>query len=371
MSALEKKMFRSLLLLITYTVLLILAIVRFDELRFWLLDVVRIFRPLIIGFAIAFILNRPCQFFLRLYRNGLPEKAGRPLAVLSAYVVLIAVISALFSFVLPQVLGSIELFISNLNGYVGHLQVWVNELISRLDMEYLQSLDLSGLSDILKRMGNAAIDAASNAVPQLFTITGNLISVAVTGLLSLVFSVYMLSGREKLLAQFRNVAKAYLPRKAHEPLFAVIQLTADTFTHFVSGQVLEACILGGLCFIGMNLLRFQYAPLISVIIGVSALIPVAGAYLGAILSALLLAMISPVQALGFLIFLIILQQLEGNIIYPRVVGTSIGLPGIWVLAGVTVGGGLFGFAGMLLGVPITSVVYTLMKGDVEYRLRTD
>lgn len=364
----DKKLVRSLLLLITYTVLLILAIVRFDELRGLFATALAVCKPLFIGFAIAFILNRPCKFFLGTYRKSLPEKVCRPLAVVSSYIAMAAVITAIISFIIPQVLASIELFISNLNGYIGHLQAILNGVISRLDLEYLEALDLSGLYDILKKMGTAALDAATNAVPQLFTLTGTLVSVIVTGVLSLVFSIYMLSGGERLVAQCRSLARAYLPERVCGGLFSVTRLTADTFTRFISGQAVEACILGGLCCGGMLLLRLPYAPLISVIIGLSALIPVAGAYLGAGLSALILVMISPVQALIFLVFLVILQQIEGNVIYPRVVGTSIGLPGLWVLAAVTVGGGLFGFLGMLLGVPVASVLYTLLRGDVRRRL---
>ena len=173
---------------------------------------------------------------------------------------------------------------------------------------------------------------------------------------------------DRLLSQCRHLVQAYLPQRMSRVVFDVCQLTADTFTKFVSGQLIEACILGVLCFLGMTVLHLSYAPLIGVIVGVSALIPVAGAYLGAILSALLLLMVSPIQALTFLIFLVILQQVEGNLIYPRVVGTSVGLPGIWVLAAVTVGGGLFGFLGMLVGVPTASVLYTLLRRDVHRRL---
>lgn len=365
----EKKLFRSLILLITYAVLLVLAIVRLDEIRGFLISVAGALRPFLVGVAIAFILHRPCRFFLRLYEKKLPRKAARPLAVVSSYGAMILVISGIFAFIIPQVVASIEMFVSNLGGYIAHFQVWLDRIFQTLDMEYLQSLDLTGLYEILEKMGNAALDMVTNAVPQIFTITSGLISVVVTGALALVFSIYMLSGQETLLGQCRSLVKAYLPRRAQETVFAVARLTADTFTNFVSGQALEACILGGLCFLGMTLLRFPYAPLISVIVGVSALIPVAGAYLGAGLSALLLVMISPVQALGFLIFLVILQQVEGNLIYPRVVGGSIGLPGIWVLSAVTIGGGLFGFLGMLVGVPVVSVLYTLLRGDVRRRLQ--
>ena len=180
----------------------------------------------------------------------------------------------------------------------------------------------------------------------------------------------MLSGSETLLRQCGRLLRAYVPARFSRPLLNVIHLTADTFAKFVTGQLIEACILGGLCTGGMLFIQADYAPLIGVIVGVSALIPVAGAYVGAIVSALLLVMVSPLKALTFLIFLVILQQVEGNVIYPRVVGTSIGLPGIWVLAAVTVGGGLLGLPGVILSVPLASVLYTLLRQDVRRRLDT-
>lgn len=372
----DKKLFRSLIWLITYAVLLVLCIIRFDELRGLVFNILALFRPLFIGFAIAFILNRPCAFFQRVYCSllgrGKASRAAAPLAVATSYLALVLIVSGLISFVIPQLVASMELFLSNLNSYMGQLQLWINQLISRFDFTLLEIPDLSALvsslTNMLKELLNGALNMLSSTVPHLFSITSVVMSVIVTGVLALVFSIYMLAGGKRLLSQVRRVILAYLPPKVANTLFDVAALTSDTFTHFVTGQLIEACILGSLCFVGMTLLRLDYAPLISVIIAVSALIPVAGAYLGAILSALLLVMIAPIQAIVFLVFLVILQQLEGNIIYPRVVGTSIGLPAIWVLTAVTVGGGLFGFVGMLLSVPVTSVLYALLRRDVHRRL---
>ena len=178
----------------------------------------------------------------------------------------------------------------------------------------------------------------------------------------------MLSGQEKLLRQCRRVFRAYVPARIAGPVGDVVRLTADTFTRFVTGQLIEACIIGGLTAVGMLFIQADYAPLIGVIVGASAIIPVAGAYVGAIVSALLLLVVSPLKALIFLIFLVILQQFEGNVIYPKVVGTSIGLPGLWVLAAVTVGAGIGGLLGVLLSVPIASILYTLLRRDVHKRL---
>ena len=367
----DKKLFRSLLLLITYTVLLIMLIVNRQDVAAALKTLLATFRPFIIGFAIAFILNRPCNFFMRQYSKALPargQKAARPLAVLTSYVLLLGLAAALVSLVIPQLTLSIQTFINGFSGYAANLQALFDWLADKLDLESLANVDLSNLSDTLKNILSSFLNTITSAVPQLVSATAGLISAVVTLFLAIVFSVYMLAGSQKLTAQCRRLVLAYLPERASSLVLRVLRLTADTFASFVTGQITEACILGLLCFIGMTILRFSYAPLISVIIAVSALIPVAGAYLGAILACLLLVMIDPMQAVWFLIFLVILQQLEGNIIYPRVVGTSLGLPGLWVLAAVTVGGGLFGFPGMVLGVPLTAVIYTLLKDDVRRRI---
>ena len=368
----DKKLFRSLLLLITFTVLLIFVIVQFNPILGLLGNIVGIFTPLFIGFGIAFVLDRPCAFFRRLFDRGLGHtraaKLSLPLAVAASYLALFTAIAAIISFVIPQLVSSVQLFVSNLGGYIDTAQVWVNELAQRLNLESLANLNLDNLDALIKNMINGALSAVTSVASQVFTFTSGLISVIVTAALSFVFSVYMLAGKETLLSQCRRVMKSYLPPRACSAALEVARLTADTFSKFVSGQAIEAVILGSLCCIGMLILRLDYAPLIGMIIGVSALIPIVGAYVGATLAVLLLVMISPVKALIFLVFLVCLQQIEGNVIYPRVVGTSLGLPGIWVLGAVTVGGGLFGFLGMLLSVPVASVLYTLLRANVHRRL---
>lgn len=369
----EKKLFRSLILLITYAVALVMLLVNRHEVAMMMRGLLEALKPLLTGFSIAFVLNRPCNFFAQSYKSVLPSQAtrmARPLAVLTSYAVLLGLITALVSFVIPALAASIETFISSLSTYMANLQSLYDWVVVTLDLEILESVDLSNLTNTLRDLLNGVLNAMTTAVPQVISATAGLFSALVTFFLSLVFSVYLLAGGPRLCAQCRFLLVNYLPERISVQVLRVVHLTADTFTNFVTGQITEACILGILCFIGMCLFRFAYAPLISVIIAVCALIPVAGAYLGAILACLLLVMIDPMQTVWFLIFLLILQQLEGNIIYPRVVGTSLGLPGLWVLAAVTVGGGLFGFPGMLLGVPVTAVLYALLREDV-YRRAVD
>ena len=369
---LDNGLFRKLILLITYAVALVVVIVKIDVILDWGSGVLLAFRPIFIGFAIAFILSRPCNFFVRVYARGLGNKwqrLARPLAVTTAYVILFAVVGILISLVVPELTKSIQRFIGNMNVYAGNLQDLFEFLVDRLSLDALANLNLSDkINEILGKALNQVLNTLTGTVPHLISATSTLVSAVVTTVISFVFSVYMLSGGPKLTAQCRRLVVVYLPEKVSKHVLEVVRLTADTFTKYVSGQLIEACILGSLCFVGMVLFHFDYAPLISVIIGVSALIPVAGAYIGAVLAALLLAMISPIKALWFLVFLAILQQLEGNLIYPRVVGTSLGLPGIWVLAAVTVGSSLLGFVGLVVSVPVTAVVYTILKYDLRKRL---
>lgn len=367
----DKKLFKSILLIITYAVVLVMVLARLDVLAGALGILLSVFKPLIIGFCLAFVLNRPCQFFFRLYSRGLDKTpaqgAARPLAVLTSYLALIIIVVAIFSFVLPKLVESIQTFVLNLSGYIANAQNSINHLLDYLNLD-IEQLDLSKLNTTLEGILNNALKFLSNLGPQIIEFTTGLVSIVVTGVLALVFSIYMLSGRDKLLGQCRRLLKAYVPAKVAGPISDVVSLTAETFTKFVTGQCIEACILGGLCTIGMLFIQPDYAPLIGVTVGASALIPVAGAYIGAILSAVLLLMVSPLKAFIFLVFLIILQQVEGNVIYPRVVGTSLGLPGIWVLAAVTVGGSLWGVPGILVSVPIASVAYTLLRRNLSKRL---
>ena len=366
----DKKLFKQLILLITFSVVLVAFLVKLDAVGSWVGRVLGAFAPLFIGIAIAFVLHRPCNFFARIYEAHLPgrgKRAARGLAVATSYVLLIAFLAVLVALVVPELIKSLERFVSNLSTYGSNFQQLFDWVVEKFQLESLEDLNFTGAFDDLNSLLSRALELLTDTMPHLISATGVVVSAVVTGVLAIVFSVYMLSGAPRLLAQCRRVAVTYLPKKMVGPFLSVARLTADTFTRYVTGQVTEACILGCLCFVGMCVFRFDYAPLISVIIGVSALIPVAGAYIGAILAVVLLVMIDPMQAVWFLIFLVILQQLEGNLIYPKVVGTSLGLPGIWVLAAVTVGSSLLGFVGLVISVPITAVLYTLLKQDLRAR----
>lgn len=369
----SQKLTNSILTIITYTVLLVLAIVQFDAIIALFDKFLSALTPFFIGFGIAFVLYRPCKFFTGQFTKVLSVKQRRfaqPLAVTTSYVLLITAIITLLSFVLPKVAESIGIFLSGLEGAIANLQTWFNALVVYLDLESFSGLrfDFNALSEYINQLMTSILDTMGSAAGQVFAFTGAVVAQSITLIISIVFSIYMLSSGDTLRRQCRRMLLAYVREPWATKIQQVVDISASTFTKFVSGQITEACILGGLCAVGMLFIEADYAPLIGIIIGVSALIPVAGAYLGSMLAAFLLLMVSPVSAAVFLVFIIILQQIEGNIIYPRVVGTSIGLPGIWVLAAVTVGGGLFGLLGVLLSVPTVSVLYTLLRTDVNHRL---
>lgn len=189
----------------------------------------------------------------------------------------------------------------------------------------------------------------------------------VSGLLALIFAIYFLLGKEQFTGQFKRIINSYLPKKAEKKINYVASVLNDCFHRYIVGQCLEAVILGTLCIIGMLIFRFPYAAMIGTLIGFTALIPVAGAYIGAIVGFIMILTVSPIKAVLFIVFIVVLQQLEGNLIYPKVVGGSLGLPAVWVLAAVTIGGSLMGILGMLLGVPIAAAIYRMLRDDVNRR----
>ncbi|MBE6955851.1 MAG: AI-2E family transporter [Ruminococcaceae bacterium] len=364
----DKKSLRTALMLTGVVAVLVLLALRLDDVMSLWNQIFHAFKPLFFGFALAFILSRPCSFFHRCFRRLFPrvrDGVATFFSVLLAYLCLLVVVALVFTMVLPQLYESVRGLISRIYANLPAMQTALNQLLTQLNLD---STELAEMLPPLSQIVDGAITTLSSMLPHLLSLTGSVFSLSVTLITTLVLSVYMLAGRTRLVRQAGRILRAYTSPATTRKVNRVARLTADTFTRFVSGQLLEAAILGLLCFLGMVILRFDYAPLISVIVAVTAVIPVAGSYIGAILSALLLVMVSPPQALGFLAFIIVLQQIEGNLIYPRVVGNSIGLPALWVLVAVLVGGSLFGLLGMLISVPTVSVCYKLLQQDVNARL---
>ena len=324
---LDKKTFKLSLLLIAYTLALILVVIHFETILGWLGTLLRLLTPLIIGIVIAFIFNRPYEMFRKLYLNKLNIKEGpaKILAIITIYTLTTGIGILIVGLVIPELVENLRTFAVNAPFYLSEAQTAINKLLISLD---LTTIDFSALFEVADQYLSTLSDALTDLIPQIIEVTSNLISGVATTFIGIALSIYILSGKERLLSQIRRLLRAYLPKTLHAPVKSLFQTITQVFEDFVAGQCKEALILGSLCFAGMNILRLDYSGMISVVIALTALVPILGAYIGGAIGVLLLLFISPGKALLFLVFLIILQQFEGNVIYPRVVGRKIGLPGI-------------------------------------------
>ena len=316
-----------------------------------------LFQPFFTGLSMAFIFNVPLRF--------IEEKLGRGrfprwLGLVLTYLAVTGLLSVLLFLIVPQLQKSGRAFLEQLPGYLERARQWLTGLLARItpQAEGIVAEWEGALTEWVGRFGKSGPEMVAGMISETADIAAGA-----------VFSVYLLARKEALCRSCRRVIFAFLPKAQAEHLVQVSHLAGGTFSRFVSGQMVEALLLGSMCFLGMALFRMPYAPLISAIIGVTALVPIFGAIFGAAAGALLLFMVNPATAVWFLAFILVLQQIEGNFLYPKVVGESIGLPGIWVLLAVLVGGEAFGVWGMLAGIPLASVAYTLFREEVARRLK--
>lgn len=326
--------------------------------------------PILCGAAIAYVLNILMSFFENHYfkkyaDKPIVEKSRRMVCMISAIVSLLAIIALVVWIVVPRLVSCVKFIVSEITPAVQKL-LKIEFIASIIPQDILSNLSNIQWDEIISKAARILVSGIGSAADAIFTIISSTVSTVTTAFLSIIFAIYLLLGKDKLLLQAEKIIHTYLP-KGEGRLRYVLSVLNDNFHKYIVGQCTEAVILGVLCTAGMFVFHFPYAAMIGTLIGFTALIPVAGAYIGAIFGALMILTVSPVKALLFLLFIVILQQLEGNLIYPRVVGKSIGLPAIWVLAAVTVGGGIMGILGMLIGVPITATVYFLLREDVYRR----
>ena len=331
--------------------------------------------PLLIGAVIAYVANILMSFYERHFfprsKRAALAKLRRPACMALAFLTAVAAIVWLLTTVLPELAKCVELLISSLPAAVSKAYTWLDEkfqvgtLLAEMNLT-APSADFDWKSAITSAV-NIVMTGVGGAAKVAVTAVSSVFSIVVTMFLAIVFAIYLLAGKEHLGGQFIRVSRTYLGEKITSRVLYVLKVLDDSFHSFIVGQCTEALILGALCFIGMMIFGFSNALTISVMVGFTALIPIAGAYIAAVVGAFMLFVESPLSALLFLIFLVVLQQIEGNLIFPRVVGESIGLPGVWVLAAVTVGGGVMGIPGMLIGVPLASAVYRLVSRDTRAR----
>ena len=353
--------------LIIYTVVLVFAFLYIDKILSILGYIIKLFMPFIIGLAIAFVLNVLVNVIEKKWLKNWKVKVmtKRAVSLLIALILVIGFIVFLLFLIIPNLQNTIAIFADSIPVYNENLQDLLNSW--GIDANIINEV-----VEVLKFLGDTASTYIKENSNQVLETTLGIATNVVTGFVNvtigLVFAIYFLAQKEKLNTQVNKLMDAYLPDKIINKIKDIASLSNKIFSNFVGGQCLEAIIIGFLCFLGMLILRLPYASTISVLVGFTALIPVFGAFIGTIIGAFLIFMVSPLQALIFIIFILVLQQLEGNLIYPKVVGKSVGLPGIWVLVAVTVGASINGVLGMLLSVPIVSIIYSIVATNVKYRL---
>lgn len=326
--------------------------------------------PLVVGCGIAYVLNIPITRLEALPPLRNPDSrlypVRRALSIIGSLVIIILVMVLLVLIIIPQLVDAFRVMLVGVPPAVNRFLNWLDSLnvtIPQLE-SWLRSLNVNW-PDLLQKATTQLTSGVGNVFNSAVGLLSSLGGVVMQLIIGVIFALYLLAGKEKLARQFHLLAETYLPQGVCRRLWYVLGTAHDTFTKFFVGQFTEAIVIGVLCTIGMWICRLPYATMIGTLVGATALLPVVGAYLGAAVGAFMILTVNPLQALGFLIFIAILQQLEGNLIYPRVVGTSIGLPGIWVLTAVTLGGGIGGIAGMLLAVPVTATTYRLLRADVH------
>ena len=331
-------------------------------------SILAVIMPFLLGIMIAFILNvlmiRIEKILSRFILDKKYTSFKRVISIIVSLLIVIGVIGIIITLIIPELTNAIKVIVKSFPETFEQLQVWINQngnsfpqLETRINSVDLNSIasELSGLFKIgLTGMLGSTVDVIS----MFFTSILNLV-------VGIVFALYILMSKETLKRQSHKLIDAYIPKRISVKLLEVGTLARTTFSNFVIGQTVEAFILGTLCAVGMAVLNLPYAPMVGSLVGITAFVPIVGAFIGGGIGAFMILTVDPMQALIFIIFLVVLQQLEGDLIYPRVVGSSVGLPSIWVLFAVTVGGGLWGITGMLFSVPVLSVVYALIKGHVN------
>lgn len=323
-----------------------------------------IFTGLIMAYAINILMSFYERHFFAKSRKKTVQKCRRPLCLAGAIITLAGVIALVICLVAPQLVECIKLV-------VDFLPAAIDKAVARLeDFNIVPENIINSLSTIdwqskLGEITETLSSGVGNAVGVAVAAVSSVFSVASTLIIGFIFALYLLLDKDRLIPQLKRVASKYIPSKPYEKISHILTVANDCFHRFIVGQCTEAVILGALCIVGMLILRLPYAPMIGALIAFTALIPIVGAFIGAGVGAFLILMVSPGKALIFLVFIIILQQIEGNLIYPKVVGSSMGLPAIWVLAAVTIGGGVMGIPGMMIGVPVMAVIYRLVKENLN------
>lgn len=351
---------------------LCLFVIYFKDIIHWGGSLLAVALPLILGCIFAYVLNilmiRIEKIYFPKSSHPMIKKSRRPVCIFLSLALLIVIVIFVLYLVIPQ---AIDCFVIISKDVPEVFQKGLQFLIEKSGelpalQHQLTELNLDW-GNLINKISTGIMAGTKGILTSATTIVSSVVGTVVNVIIGLVFSMYILACKEEVGEKINRVLKVFMKNTVYEKLVYILRVVDECFSNFIAGQVTEAVILGTLCAIGMSLLRLPYAGPIGALVGLTALIPIFGAYIGAILGAVMIVTVSPKQALIFLIFLVILQQVEGNLIYPKVVGSSIGLPGIWVLAAIMIGSGLGGVGGMLVGVPIAAAFYKLIRNATKVR----
>ena len=373
---LNKKSMKKIRELIVFTAILVVALWKFDTVLEGAKNIWGILFPFVLGGAIAFVINVPMSFLEKKIfgktkdGNKMGEKLARPISLLLTIILAVGVIALVMFGVIPQLtrtMGSLMISIAN---FVPQMQNWIRDF-SHNNQEIMKLVNQVQFNqDQAIKWGISILGSgAGNMMNTTMSAVGSIVSGFATFFIAFSFACYILFQKEKLHVQIRKVFFAFISKQKAEVFLKICSLTYQTFANFLTGQCVEAVILGSMFVVTLSILKMPYALLIGTLIAFTALIPIFGAFIGCAVGCFLIFMVSPKQAILFIIVFLILQQIEGNLIYPHVVGGSVGLPSIWVLAAVTIGGNLMGIVGMLIFIPLVSVLYTIFREFVYLRLK--
>ena len=362
--------------LIVFTALLVVALWKFDVVLGVLKTIWDIIFPFVLGGAIAFLTNVPMSFLEKKIfenvkkKNKIVRKLKRPISLTLTTVLLVGVIAFVTFGVIPQLTRTMGTLVTSINDFIPQMQSWIGEFFHN-NQEIMNLVDQIEFDpDQAIKWGISLLEnGAGNMMNTTMSAVGSIVSGLAAFFVAFSFACYVLFQKETLQVQIRKVFFAFLPKEKADAFLKVCSLTYQTFANFLTGQCLEAVILGGMFVVILSILRMPYALLIGVLIAFTALIPIFGAFIGCAVGSFLIFMVNPKQAILFIIVFLVLQQIEGNLIYPHVVGESVGLPSIWVLAAVTIGGNLMGIVGMLVFIPLLSVFYTIFREFVYLHLK--
>ncbi len=367
----SKKTLRTILGIIVFAVLFTAVVFHLNIVASTFMYVWNLFLSFFIGLALAFILNVPMKFAERkIFRRMKKKKWKRACAILATLAFCAVIIMIVIFAVVPEIVKTVQMIIANLPEMAVQVQALIDKAagFSENLEEFLGKINFD-LNALVEQFTTFLQTQASTLGSSVFSALTNTIGTIISGVIGFVFSLYILASKERLVRQTKMILYAYLKEERAKKVWDVLYMANHTFQRFISGQCLEACILGCMFWVAMSIFRLPYAILISVLIGVLALIPIFGAFVGCLIGFLLIVFVNPIQAIWFLVLFIVLQQIEGHCIYPFVIGTSVGLPSIWVLLAVVVGGKLFGVAGMIVFIPLCSVLYALFASNVRKHLK--